>query len=121
MADYASLRAVAERLISQNGRDLTFFQDPEPENEDQPWKGSSEDGTQAIAKGVVVEYESTLVDGSLVLVGDKKCITQMPDGTDDPRDWAGLIDSDGESWRIVSIQDIMPGSTRLLCVLQLRR
>jgi hypothetical protein len=129
--DYVSFRLLAERLINENGRDLTL------QREDQvnalvpaePWRAPATTNKVTLAvKGVFIDFEKEDFDGSLVKRGDKRVLVAAKDtedvrtGTDNINieDFETLLDGT-EIWKIVTVQTIEPGSLRIAYDIQVRK
>ena len=82
MVNFDSLRDVAERLVRENGRDVTFIRTEEtPANASQPWRGPGQasSGAAAIEESLtvpaaVIPFEAEDVDGQLIRRTDKRAI-----------------------------------------------
>lgn len=130
MVNYVSLAATAERLIEENGRDLTVIQAGETAaNPAEPWRADTPAGESRITvKGVIVEFDNEDFDGTLVRRGDKRAFiahNSIVDaaGAGESTELEGfdrLLDA-GAEWKIVSVKAIHPGDIRVVYDLQLRK
>lgn len=116
MPDYAALRTLAQRLISESGRTLTLVKrDLTPTNGSKPWRGSSsdiDDATETSVIGVFVPGEDNIQEAGqsnrrklnrFYVAGQATDLTdyhQIKDGTN--------------IWRIVKNTVLQPGDTTLL-------
>jgi hypothetical protein len=130
MVDYVSLRATADRLITENGRDLTLIKagttaaDPT-----EPWRTDTTAGeTRIIVKGVFVEFENEQVDGSLIMRGDKMGLVAAEDvedttsssESDEVETFDRLLDGTVD-WKIVNVEAIEPGPSNVYYEIQVRK
>ena len=125
MVDYVSLAATAKRLIDANGRDITLTKrDRTPADSAKPWRGGNATPTSVgPVKGVLVPFESEEVDGSLVRRDDKKAlIAANDDDSELLEQFDVLIDGDAtDPWRILTVEVINPGDTRVIYKMQVRK
>jgi hypothetical protein len=129
--NYANFRALADRLIGENGRDLTIVRRDQANLTDpaKPWRGSTEaDTITTVVKGVFIEYEKEDFDGSLVKRGDKRVLIAASDVEDETsgtlsvkvEDYDHVLDG-GTRWRILSAELIEPGNLRIMYDVQVRQ
>lgn len=128
MVDITSLRSTAERLISENGRDVTLVKrDRTAGDGAKPWRGPASPGTDVsvTAKAVFVDFEEGDFAATLVRRGDKRALVSAK-VIEDINSAAALeefdvvLDGDVE-WKIISTTVIEPGSSRVLYDMQLRK
>lgn len=119
MADYASLRATAQRLIQKNGRTITYTQKgstiPDPAK---PWEAKTGDSISTL-KASFIEFTLEQVRGNLVQAGDKRILVAADDlgltpGNEDKVTDGTII------WNIVSVGIIDPSDAAVLYDFHLR-
>lgn len=128
MVDYVSLRAVAEKLIDTNGRDVTLRRlNRTAANPSEPWRGPGAGvPTENTVRAAIFNFLETEVDGELVQRGDKQAFIAASAAED-----AGvtqvekddmIIDPEDETdYQIVQVDTIVPGPLRVLYIAQLRK
>lgn len=131
MVDYASFRNLAERLIEENGRDLSLVRRDQgnPVDPAKPWRASTEAAEiTVVVKGVVIEFEKEDFDGSLVRRGDKRILIADKSVLDEGGSAANLQIEDYDHvldgtvrWKILGANTIDPGDTRIMFDLQVRQ
>lgn len=129
--NYANFRALAERLIEENGRDVSLVRRDQdnPVDSAKPWRDSTEAATITfIVKGVIIDFDKEDFDGSLVRRGDKRVLISDQSVSDEGGSAANLIIEDYDSlldasvlWKIVDVNLIEPGDTRIMYDLQVRK
>ena len=122
MARFDSLRNVATRLIARNGRLVTLRKivDTAPANANRPWEPSGQTFTDFTVRSVIIPFNITEVDGTLILAQDKQAYISAQDiGDVDiiPKD--EIIDG-ARTYRIVNVTDLSPNEEKVLYTLQLR-
>lgn len=126
--DYANFQLLAERLINENGRSLTLVRRDQgnPVSPTEPWRASTDASEISFpVLGVFIEYEKEDVDGTLVKRGDKRLLVAAKDiedtapANENVEDYDEVVDG-GESWRIMDVNVIEPGATRILYDIQVR-
>ncbi len=129
--NYTNFRALADRLIRENGRALTIVRRDQANFTDpaKPWRGSTEAAEVSTAvTGVFIEYEKEDIDGELVRRGDKRVLIAAKDVEDEStaaenvkvEDYDHVLDG-LVRWKILSAELIEPGSQRILYDLQVRQ
>ncbi len=131
MVDYASFRLLAERLIESNGRELSLVRRDQGSLIDpaQPWRGSTEaDEITVVVKGVFIEFEKEDFDGTLVRRGDKRVLISDKSVSDEGGSAANLKIEDydhildgGTRWKIMTVELIEPGDTRIMFDIHVRQ
>ena len=119
--DYASLKAMAIRLIGANGRDLSF-QPSEPNTVDvnHPWRVGATLPAALPGKGVIIPDEHKDVPGGLENRRKATCYAYITGSDMIPEKLKTVIDSIGnECWRIAAYQLIQPGTVQVLVILKL--
>ncbi len=129
--NYTNFRTLAERLIEENGRDLSLVRRDQdnPSDPAKPWRDSTEAATITfIVKGVIIDFDKEDVDGSLVRRGDKMVLIADKSVIDEGGSAANLIIEDydeirdaGVRWKILDANLIQPGDTRILYILHARQ
>lgn len=127
MVDFTSLRATAERLISENGRDVTLVKRLRTADDvAKPWRGPPVGPDLTIvAKAVFVEFEEEDFDSTLVRRGDKRAlisakVVEALDATTMLEEFDTVLDNTVE-WKVVNVVVIEPGTSRVLYDVQLRK
>ncbi|MFT0669005.1 hypothetical protein RVM25_34540, partial [Enterobacter hormaechei subsp. xiangfangensis] len=94
--DYRRMRATATRLLTENGKAYQLTRGGTI-TRDQYGKEVITEPITATVTGVITEYSTREIDGSLIATGDKKLAatfeTEVRIGD--------LIDIDGKKWRVV--------------------
>ena len=131
MVDYARFRSLAERLIEENGRTLSLVRRDQgnPTDPAKPWRGSTEAATITVAVlGVVIDFEKEDFDGSLVRRGDKRILISDQSVIDEGGGAANLQIEDYDHildgttrWKILDVNLIEPGDTRIMYDIQVRQ
>lgn len=129
--NYANFRTLAERLIEENGRNITLVRRDQgnPVDSAKPWRDSTEAATITfIVKGVIIDFDKEDIDGSLVRRGDKRVLISDKSVSDEGGSAANLIIEDydhildaGVRWKIKEVNLIEPGDTRIMYDLQIRQ
>ena len=129
--NYAGFRTLAERLIEENGRDVSLVRRDQgnPVVSAKPWRDSTEAATiTVVVKGVIIEFDKEDIDGSLVRRGDKRVLIADKSVIDEGGSAANLIIEDydhvldaGVRWKILEANLIEPGDTRIMFDLQIRQ
>lgn len=115
--DYAEMVAVADELIEEFGRQVSFIRtsatlaDPT-----KPWRGENVAGDTRLDNkwAAVVPYESA-DDKDSVRFGVKMCIvsaSQFP--SSDGETFDQMIDSDGSLWHLKDADILNPGTSKVL-------
>lgn len=126
--DYVAFRLLAERLILENGRDLTIIKVDRgnPVSASEPWRASDNTAeVQIPVTGVFVEFEMEDIDGTIVRRGDKRVlvaaidIEQANKAAEDVENFDKLLDGT-VSWKIEHAEIIEPGSLTILYDLHVR-
>ncbi len=140
MVNFANLASMAERLVRENGRDVSFLKTSTTAADlAKPWRGPAVTTTGSatvistlIVRAAVVPIDQEEVDGQLVERDDVRMIVAA-----DAVDAAGLAiglavpvalenfdrvsDSDLGELKIVNIQTIKPADRRVAYLVQLRQ
>jgi len=129
--NYSNFRTLADRLIGENGRNLTIVRRDQANFTDpaKPWRGSTEaDTISTVVKGVFIEYEKEDVDGTIVRRGDKRVLIAASDVEDETtgnlnvkvEDYDHILDGTTR-WKIVVAELIEPGPLRIMYDVQVRQ
>jgi hypothetical protein len=130
MVDYVKLAIVAERLIRQNGRLVTFVRkDRTPSDPSKPWKGPVDGETTLALSAVFVPPNtvrqfglSSLGEGTqfldLVTFSEQVAIVFPEDN--DLRQYQTIRDQ-GINWNMIGLQLLQPAATKLLAFVGTRR
>ena len=122
MVDYVSLAATAERLINQNGRDVSLLRNERtPSDPANPHRGG---GTTVTTLGplraVLIPFESDNQEGTLVRRNEKRAFVAANVAAGEIETFDQLVDG-STTWKIVDVDTINPGSVRVMYDLQLRK
>ena len=123
MVDYVSLASTALRLITANGRTVTFtVKTTTPADTNKPWRGTAASGdTTFDAVSVIVPFENDDVDGKLVRRGDSRLFVAANSVTGQDMESVDTVTDRDELWKVIKVNDISPGNTLVLYEIQLRR
>jgi len=130
MVDYVKLAATAERLIAANGRTITFVRKPEvAADPTKPW-GPQTGSDITFETSSVFVPPNTVRQFGLTALGQG---TEFDDlitfsdyigiffpGTEDIREYTHVIDG-AETFGIIGLQILKPGSVQLLGFVGIRR
>lgn len=132
MVDYVKLAGVAERLVRQNGREITFVRRPiAPVDPLRPWRGPDNtlDDETFVTRGVFVPPNtvrqfglSALGEGTefIDLIAFSEQIAIVFPGTEDLRQYKTIRDN-GINWNMVGLQLLQPAEVKLLAFVGTRR
>lgn len=132
MVDINNAIAVAQRLISENGRSVTLVQfDAQPADPARPWKGQAD---PTAAPDATLPIDAVFLDpttGNSVLGRDAisvdllKRIDQImilsPGASQSVEDFDVVTDADGTEWKIEFTRTLQPGSVIVLAYIGVRR
>lgn len=127
--NYTNMRALAERLIEENGRTVSLVRVDQVNDTDpaRPWRGTTGASEISISVlAVMVPFEKEDFEGSLVKRGDMRAFVAATSVEDENpanvqiEDYDYMLDG-GVRWKIVEAQSINPGSLRIVYELQLRK
>ena len=121
--DYSEFEALAKELIDEYGRNFTLVNaDQTAADPAQPWRASTDvDVSVGPFKGVVVDYEVSDTDGQNILQEDRRLLLAAVDfGVNELEDFDYVTDG-STNWRVISVNVIEPGDTRIMYDIQLRR
>ena len=117
--DYSRPLATANRLIERYGQ-LGAVQTP-----GQPLGPSYDPGepvpVTTPARFVIVGFEAKEIDCTRILATDKNALVAPGVLTADPTPHDRLVEANGVSWSIVTVDTLRPAETSLLHTLQIRR
>lgn len=122
--NYARLQKIADKLIADNGQDVTFFHvSHTPANPSQPWRGAGAETTdsQVPARAVIIPNDE-IDDKEAMRRGDATAFVAS-DAFGSINDMVGfdrMIDAEGYTWHVHGVKLINPGGVRVLyeCVLE---
>ena len=130
MVDFTKLAATATRLVSANGRSVTFAQlDTTPADSSKPWRG---DATPRTSYAATSSQTAVFVPPGGVqqlglgflkeeLVERAQQIMILSATSDDLQDFDEVIDDDGSKWKIEFVEVLRPASTKVLNFVGVRR
>ncbi|MBE9969146.1 hypothetical protein G8C42_07105 [Citrobacter freundii] len=113
--DYRRMRATATRLLKDNGKSYQLTRGGTT-SRDQFGKEVTTPPVTATVTGVVTEYSSREIDGSLIATGDKKLAATA---TTEVR-IGDHIEIDGKKWRVVQPNPVKPADVLISYNIQLR-
>jgi hypothetical protein len=126
--NYPKLAATADRLISQNGKQVTFKQQTQtPADNAKPWRGggAGNEALTIVAFAVVIPNDE-IDDKEAMRRGDATAyIAASTFGNGNPFAAADLvlidtmIDDEGYTWHVHGVKIINPGSLRVLYTAEL--
>lgn len=112
---YLRMRATATRLLTENGKAYQLTRGGSTIR-DQFGKEVTTPAVTATVTGVITEYSSREIDGSLIATGDKKlAATAETEVRIDDR-----IEIDGKAWRVVQPNPVKPADVLISYNIQLR-
>ncbi|HHU3936672.1 TPA: hypothetical protein ACUB0U_000263 [Citrobacter freundii] len=113
--NFLRMRATATRLLTENGKTYQLTRGGGI-TRDQFGKEVISPAETATVTGVITEYSTREIDGSLIATGDKKLAatfeTEIRIGD--------LIDIDGKKWRVVQPNPVKPADVLISYNIQLR-
>lgn len=130
MVDYTKLAATAERLITENGREITFVRKNQtPLDANKPWNGPNATET-TLALYAVFAPPNTVRQFGLTALGDgtefmdllsfSEKIAIVYPSTNDLRQYK-IIRDGGIDWNMIGLQVLEPGPTKVLAFVGVRR
>jgi hypothetical protein len=131
VVDYTRLAEMAERLVRNNGRSISFVKlNTTPANPSRPWKGPASGGETTLALNGVFVPPNTVRQFGLTALGEgtefkdlvtfSEQIIITAQGDNDLREFTSVVDN-GDRWGIIGLQVLKPGSTTLLAFVGVRR
>jgi len=119
LADEIELQGVAVDLIAEYGRVVSLLPPGNTIDANQPWKGTTGDGTAILASAVFTPAARELVPGTAVQVGDQIAKVATRDLTAIPTTaWA--IQDGAKRLNIVAIGETKPGNSTFIFTAQVR-
>ena len=113
--NYLRMRATATRLLTENGKAYQLTRGGSTIR-DQSGKEVTTPVTIATVTGLITEYSSREIDGSLIATGDKKlAATFETEVRIDDR-----IEIDGKKWRVVQPNPVKPADVLISYNIQQR-
>lgn len=113
--NYLRMRTTATRLLTENGKTYQLTRGGSI-TRDQFGKEVTIPAITATVTGVITEYSSREIDGSLIATGDKKlAATFETEVRIDDR-----IEIDGKKWRVVQPNPVKPADVLISYNIQLR-
>lgn len=113
--DYRRMRNTATRLLTENGKVYPLTRGGGT-TRDQFGKELTTPAITSTVTGVITEYSSREIDGSLIATGDKKlAATFETEVRIDDR-----IEIDGKKWRVVQPNPVKPAGLLISYNIQLR-
>ena len=116
MSFYSDLAAVATRLLTDKGQQVTFSR--ETSTGFNPTTGINTTTTSTITGyGAAFDYNSSEIDGTIIVKGDIRFLFEA--GSAPQQDDTVTIDSIG--YRVMDVKKTAPGGTDVLYEVQLRK
>lgn len=132
MARFDSAIALAKRLITKNGQQVTLrtFTAGTPADSNKPWKPGTNVPVNQTAMAVFLDYSQSYITGfqSLGLqvgaepirAGDQRVF--MPaDGLTSPPTVEGLLLRGSETWKIMAVKPLNPNGQAIMYEMQVRQ
>ena len=130
MVNITNLRNIAQRLILENGRDVTLIRQDQsnPIDPAKPWRANLDtDDISLVVKAVNANFKNEDIDGTLVRRGDKLFLiaaktieeTVVFSEISDVEKYDELLDGI-TLWKIVSVDTVAPGDSNILYKVQVR-
>lgn len=113
--NYLRMRATATRLLTENGKAYQLTRGGTT-TRDQYGKEVITEPITATVTGVITEYSTREIDGSLIATGDKKLAATA---TTEVR-IGDHIEIDGKKWRVVQPNPVKPADVLISYNIQLR-
>lgn len=126
MAEYDSARALATRLLAKKGRTVTLrrIEDGVLPDADRPWEPNATKSNDAnddfTCSMVVFPFNRSEIDGTDILVGDKRGYISPAQISDLEINNKFLVIDGSNTYRIVDIDELTPGAQKVLYTIQLR-
>lgn len=121
MVNYTRIASTAQRLINDNGRDVSLKRiSRTPGDSNKPWRGPAAAEESFTVKAVVFPYEEKDVDGSIVRLGDKRMYVAA-NALGQEMATMDAVEDGGVRYRIVVANIIAPGAVSVVYEIQLRR
>jgi len=109
VGQFVSKQALAQRLITKFGRNVTFIvTSTTPLVVAEPWGPNTADSNLTNIPAVFIDYDSKEREGELIQMGDKKCLIAHLDLGIRPQTKDKILDGT-DTWNIVSINTLEPG------------
>lgn len=116
--DYARLAATALRLIERAGQAGQLRRPTSTGPKHTPVPGEP---LLYPARFVITKFEASEIDGTRVLATDKKALVAAEGLAVYPALSDELVEANGRGYRIADVDTLMPATTPLVYVLQVRR
>lgn len=108
-------------LIAEEGRSIILFKGEDTKDPSEPWREQSVYSSLTVT-GVVLNYKSKDIDGDIIRNTDKQAMIAALAGINlEEYDKLSDPDGTGDTYEIVGVSKIMPGTQKLLYTLQVRR
>lgn len=108
---FGKFQTLAQRLITKNARLVTIqVASTTPGTPAEPWLPNAAATTIVNVPAVFLEYKNQEIDGTLVMLGDKRCLVaklDVPNSTLKTKDV--VLDGTNE-WKIQRIKTLQPGN-----------
>jgi len=121
--DYSGLIATADQLISDFGRDVTIRRkSTTPTDPTKPWRDVEPfpAGDSLTVKAVIVPQDAEQQPGSRVRRDTATAhIAAAADGGNELETFDEILEADDKVWKIIDVQVIDPGPSRVLYILTL--
>lgn len=118
--DYSGLEAVADDLIGEFGRTVTFrVRAATLKTAGEPWLGKVAAASAGTAPAAFIEYNASEIDGSIIQAEDRKVLVAAKNLGFSPTTAYEMVDG-SVVWQVVRVAEIRPGATALAYELQVR-
>ena len=113
---------LAQRLIAKHGRTITVRKLSEtPADGAKPWRGTGASYEYAVEViGVMTDYREEEIDGTNILVGDKRMLAASKDVAQSLQYATSLLDNE-QVWSVEAVKVIEPGTTRIMYEMRVRQ
>ena len=117
--DYSSVVSTAKRLIQKYGALATFTLPSEGGGTDPVTGEYTEPTSETVtAFGVITNYSSALVDGSIIQKGDNRLLVEAEKTIPQT---VQSVTIGGTTYQVITVQRISPGGVDIMYQIQVRR
>lgn len=108
---FGKFQKLAQRLITKNARLVTYkVVSTTPLVPGEPWGPNAADTLITNIPAVFLEYKNQEVDGTLVQIGDKRCLIATLDMPDvQPKTNDKILDG-ATDWKVSMVKTLQPGN-----------
>lgn len=118
--NYARISSVADKLIKNNGRDITLTKkDRTAADPAKPWRGGGTTTTSITVKGIVLNDREFDADDTLIRRGNRVAlISAKSAASNDITTFDQMVDGTS-TIKIVNVTELKPGPVSILYMLEL--